>query len=51
MSKEVQDNSVTLKYDFLLDGKLQDGIKTTFVFELPNRIQIVAPVEYIRGAP
>ncbi len=50
-SKEGQYNSVILQYDFLLDGKRQDDSKTAFVFELPNRIQVVAPVEYIRGAP
>jgi TonB family protein len=49
VSKEAQGNSVLLKYDFLLDGN--DGTKTTFVFELPNRIQIVAPAQLIVGAP
>ena len=50
-STGVAGNSVTLRYDFLLDGKLQDDTRTAFVFEVPNRIQIIAPVEYIRGAP
>jgi TonB family protein len=51
VSKEAVGSSVTLKYEFLLDGKRPDDAKTTFVFELPNRIQIIAPVSLIVGAP
>jgi TonB family protein len=44
-------NFITLNYVFLLEGELQDRKNTTFVFELPNRIQIVAPISFITGAP
>jgi TonB family protein len=52
-SKEVLGNSVTLTYVFLLEGKPQDATSSTFVFEMPNRIQIVAPGNdgIIKGAP
>jgi hypothetical protein len=43
-SKEVPGNSATLTYVFLLEGKPQDAINSTFVFEMPNRVQIVAQV-------
>jgi TonB family protein len=53
VSKEVRGNSVTLRYVFLLEGKPQEATNSTFVFEMPNRIQIVAPISagIIRGAP
>jgi TonB family protein len=50
-SKEVQGNSITLHYSFLLEGEPQDRKNATFVFELPNRVQVVAPVNFIQGAP
>ena len=53
VSKEGRGNSVTLKYVFLLEGTPQDATNSTFVFELPNRVQIVAPGNdgIIKGAP
>lgn len=53
VSKVVRDNSVTLRYVFLLEGTPQDATKSTFVFELPNTVQIVAPGNdgIIKGAP
>lgn len=51
VSKDTAGNSVNLRYEFLLDGKWQDDSKTTFVFELPDKVQIVAPVPIIVGAP
>jgi hypothetical protein len=48
VSKETQGASVVLKYAFLLEGEPQDAKTTTFVFELPNRIQVVAPVYWIK---
>ncbi len=53
VSKEVRGNSVTLTYVFLLEGKPQDANNSTFVFEMPNRIQVVAPGNdgIIKGAP
>ena len=50
--KETSGNSVILKYVFLLEGEPpQDRTNTTFVFELPNRIQIVAPPVFVSHAP
>jgi TonB family protein len=53
VSKEVPGNSVTLRYVFLLEGTPQDATNSTFVFEMPNRIQMVAPGNdgIIKGAP
>jgi len=53
VSKEVRGNSVILRYVFLFDGSPQEATNSTFVFEMPNRIQIVAPISagIIRGAP
>jgi TonB family protein len=50
-SPEVRGSSTTLTYVFLLEGAPQNRVNTTFVFELPNRLQIVAPTNYITGAP
>jgi TonB family protein len=53
VSREVRGNFVTLIYVFLLEGKPQDAANSTFVFELPNIVQIVAPGNdgIIKGAP
>ena len=53
VSKDVRGNSVTLRYVFLLEGKPQDATNSTFVFETPNTVQIVAPGNdgIIKGAP
>ena len=48
VSKEASaGNSVTLKYFFLVEGQPQDRARTTFVFELPDKIQIVAPPTFV----
>lgn len=47
VSKDAQGNSVTLKYVFLVEGEPQDRTKTTFVFEFPDKVQIVAPPEFV----
>ena len=53
VSNAAHGNSATLTYVFLLEGKPQDATNSTFVFEMPNRIQIVAPGNdgIIKGAP
>ena len=53
VSKEVRGNAATLMYVFLLEGKPQDATNSTFVFEMPNKVQIVAPGNdgIIKGAP
>jgi TonB family protein len=45
-SPEVKTNSVTLFYEYLLEGTLQEHDNTVFVVEPPNRIQIIAPPAY-----
>jgi TonB family protein len=50
-SKEAQGNSITLNYVFLLEGEPQNRKNTTFVFELPNRVQVVALMSFITDAP
>jgi TonB family protein len=50
-SQKTQGASVILRYAFLLQGEPQDGRKSTFVFELPNKVQVVAPVHWVSGAP
>jgi hypothetical protein len=50
-SKDEPGNSMTLHYVFLLEGEPQDRKNTIFVFELPNRVQVVAPISFITGAP
>ena len=47
VSKKTPGNSVILRYAFLLEGEPQDRTKTTFVFELPDKIQIVAPPQFV----
>jgi TonB family protein len=47
VSKKTSGNSAILRYAFLLEGEPQDRTKTTFVFELPDRIQIVAPPVFV----
>jgi hypothetical protein len=37
-------NTVTLKYQYRLAGELQDRADTAFLVDLPNTIQIIAPV-------
>lgn len=46
VSKEEPGKSAILRYVFLLEGEPQDRTKTTFVLELPDKIQIVAPWEF-----
>jgi hypothetical protein len=44
-------NAVTLNYQYRLEGELQDqartGAHTVFFVDLPNTIQIVAPVSWV----
>jgi TonB family protein len=44
-------NTVTLNYQYRLEGELQDqartGAHTVFVVDLPNTIQIIAPVAWV----
>src|SRR5580698_2673248 len=44
-------NTVTLTYRYRMEGELQDqartGAHTVFLVDLPNTIQIIAPVGYI----
>jgi TonB family protein len=39
-----ENNTVTLKYKYRLKGDLQDGSRTAFLVDLPNTIQIIAPI-------
>ena len=41
------ENTVTLKYQYRLEGEPKDLNHTVFVVDLPNTIQIIAPVVYI----
>lgn len=38
-----ENNTVTLKYLYRLEGELQDPYRTVIVVDLPNTIQIIAP--------
>jgi TonB family protein len=44
-------NTVTLNYQYRLEGELQDqarmGAHTVFFVDLPNTIQIIAPVAWV----
>jgi hypothetical protein len=42
-----ENNTVALKYQYRLEGELQDGSHTVFLFDLPNTIQIIAPIPVI----
>jgi TonB family protein len=39
-----ENNTVILKYQYRLEGDLQDRARTVFLVDLPNTIQIIAPV-------
>jgi outer membrane biosynthesis protein TonB len=39
-----ENNTVILKYQYRLQGDLQDRARTVFLVDLPNTIQIVGPV-------
>jgi hypothetical protein len=38
-----ENNAVTLKYQYRLDGEFQDRGRTQFLVDLPNTIQVIAP--------
>jgi TonB family protein len=40
-------NTVILKYQYRLEGDLQDRARTVFLVDLPNTIQIIAPVALV----
>jgi len=46
-----ESNTVTLNYQYRLEGELQDqartGAHTVFFVDLPNTIQIIAPVAWV----
>jgi len=47
-SSQVKTNTVTLIYEYLLEGPLQDHDNTVFLVEMPNRVRIIAPPAFIQ---
>lgn len=45
------DNTITLKYEYLLEGEFQDPRRTAFVVDLPDTIRIIAHTSFVIGAP
>lgn len=50
-SNDTKENSFTLTYRFLLEGKPQYPKSDSFVFDLPNRVQMVARIFFVGGSP
>jgi TonB family protein len=42
-----ENNTITLKYQYRLEGEFQDRAHTLFLVDLPNTIQIIAPVPVV----
>ena len=41
-------DTVALTYQYRLEGELQDATHTVFIVDLPNTIQIIAPVAWVQ---
>lgn len=47
LADATNDNSVTLIYQYRLDGERPDNRLTSFSVDLPNTVHIIAPVAYV----